>query len=72
MIYLYIRHESYQMLHKKPSTNIARHAKRLYWHLLRKGRYEQSLKALELRVKARKLDLRLGVPVDYFTNETTR
>lgn len=57
------------MHHKKPSNNIARHAKRLYWHLLRKGRYEHSLKALELRIKLKKLDLRLGVPVDRFTNE---
>jgi hypothetical protein len=60
------------MHHKKSSTNIARHAKRLYWHLLKKERYEHSLKALELRMKLKKLDLRLGVPDDYFTNETIK
>ncbi len=42
---------------KNPTTNLARHAKRLYWHLLKKGRYEHSLKALELRVKLKKLSL---------------
>jgi len=52
------------MHHKKSTTNIARHTKRLYWHLLRKGRYEHSLKALELRMKLKKLDLRLDISTD--------
>ncbi len=64
MIYLYIRYEIIPMHRKKPTTNIARHTKRLYWHLLKKGRYEHSLKALELRVKLKKLDLRLDILTD--------
>ena len=52
------------MDHQKPITNIARHTKRLYWHLLKKGRYEHSLKALELRMKLKKLNIRLDSPID--------
>lgn len=52
------------MNHQKPITNIARHTKRLYWHLLKKGRYEHSLKALELRMKLKKLDICLDTSID--------
>ena len=52
------------MKNQKPNAKIARHAKRVFWHLLRNKQYNHSLKALEFRSRLRKSSLNQDIPIN--------